>query len=95
MARNDGHPAIIDRGSRAGHLPSTDNLPYAWWDSPNIHFCTIKDFVVLCDVSGAKMDRAVALDLYGRPLRLNLPWWFWNMFGEQGVFLLSRGDEGK
>jgi hypothetical protein len=24
-------------------------------------------------------------------LRLNLPWWFWNMFGEQGVFLLSRG----
>jgi hypothetical protein len=27
-----------------------------------------------------------------RPLRLNAPWWFWNMFGEQGVFLLSRGD---
>jgi hypothetical protein len=32
----------------------------------------------------------VALDNYRRPLRLNLPWWFWNMFGEQGVFLLSR-----
>ncbi|MGH6764655.1 MAG: methionine biosynthesis protein MetW, partial [Bradyrhizobium sp.] len=24
------------------------------------------------------------------PLRLSMPWWFWNMFGEQGVFLLSR-----
>jgi hypothetical protein len=23
-------------------------------------------------------------------LRLNAPWWFWNMFGEQGVFLLTR-----
>jgi hypothetical protein len=33
----------------------------------------------------------VALDLYGRPVPLNLPWWVWNMFGEQGVFLLSRG----
>jgi hypothetical protein len=37
------------------------------------------------------MERAVALDLYGRPVPLNLPWWVWNMFGEQGVFLLSRG----
>jgi hypothetical protein len=38
------------------------------------------------------MERAVALDRYGKPLRLNAPWWFWNMFGEQGVFLLSRRD---
>jgi len=41
------------------------------------------------------MERAVALDLYGRPLRLSAPWWFWNMFGEQGVFLLSRAGKGK
>jgi hypothetical protein len=26
---------------------------------------------------------------------LTLPWWVWNMFGEQGVFLLSRGGVGK
>jgi hypothetical protein len=37
------------------------------------------------------MERSVALDLYGRPVPLNLPWWVWNMFGEQAVFLLSRG----
>jgi hypothetical protein len=24
-----------------------------------------------------------------------LPWWFWNMFGEQGVFLLSRAGKGR
>jgi methionine biosynthesis protein MetW len=72
------------------HMPQTDNLPYSWWDTPNIHFCTIKDFRDLCDVVGARMERAVALTAYGVPLRFNAPWWFWNLFGEQAVFLLSR-----
>ncbi|WP_257167451.1 methionine biosynthesis protein MetW [Bradyrhizobium sp. SRS-191] len=75
-----------------GHMPRTDNLPFTWYDTPNIHFCTIKDFVQLCDEIGVKMERAVALDSDGRPLRVAMPWWFWNMFGEQGVFLLSRGE---
>ncbi|WP_315837587.1 methionine biosynthesis protein MetW [Bradyrhizobium prioriisuperbiae] len=75
-----------------GQMPRTDNLPATWYDTPNIHFCTIKDFVQLCDEINVKMERAVALNPYGRPLRLNAPWWFWNMFGEQGVFLLSRRD---
>ena len=78
-----------------GHMPRTENLPATWYDTPNIHFCTIKDFVQLCDEINVKMERAVALDLYGRPGPLNLPWWVWNMFGEQGVFLLSRGGKGK
>ena len=76
-----------------GHMPRTENLPATWYDTPNIHFCTIKDFVQLCDEINVKMERAVALDMYGRPLRVNLPWWFWNMFGEQGVFLLSRAEK--
>lgn len=75
-----------------GQMPRTDNLPATWYDTPNIHFCTIKDFVQLCDEINVKMERAVALNPYGRPLRLNAPWWFWNMFGEQGVFLLSRRE---
>jgi hypothetical protein len=37
------------------------------------------------------MERAVALNAWGSPLRLNAPWWFWNLFGQQAVFLLSRG----
>jgi methionine biosynthesis protein MetW len=76
-----------------GQMPRTENLPATWYDTPNIHFCTIKDFVVLCGEIDVKMERAVALDRYGRPLRLNAPWWFWNMFGEQGVFLLSRAQK--
>jgi hypothetical protein len=39
------------------------------------------------------MERALALDAWGRPLRLMAPWWFWNLFGEQAVFLLSRREK--
>src|SRR5215470_7856888 len=49
-----------------GHMPRTENLPYSWWDTPNIHFCTIKDFRQLCQVAGAKMEKAVALNAWGR-----------------------------
>ena len=58
--------------------------------TPNIHHCTIKDFRQLCTEIGVKMEKAVALNAWGSPLRLNAPWWFWNLFGEQAVFLLSR-----
>ena len=74
-------------------MPSTDNLPYAWWDSPNIHFCTIKDFRELCDAIGAKMEKSVAMNAWGSEIRLKVPWWFWNLFGEQAVFLLSGGKK--
>ena len=87
---NFGHWKIRLQVGLGGRMPTTDNLPYAWWDTPNIHFCTIKDFRALCLVSGAKIERAVALNAYGAPLQFRVPWWFWNLFGEQAVFLLSR-----
>src|SRR5262249_17164216 len=78
-----------------GHMPRTENLPATWYDTPNIHFFTIKDFVQLCDEIKGKMGRGIALDAFSRPVPLNLPWWVWNMFGEQGVFLLSRAGKEK
>ena len=90
---NFGHWKIRLQILFGGHMPRTDNLPYAWWDSPNIHFCTIKDFRELCEVVGAKLDRSVALNAWGAPIRLKVPWWFWNLFGEQAVFLLSRNGD--
>src|ERR1044071_5994964 len=62
---NFGHWRIRLQVALGGQMPLTENLPYAWWDTPNIHFCTIKDFRQLCLVVGAKMDRAVALDAWG------------------------------
>jgi methionine biosynthesis protein MetW len=89
---NFGHWRIRLQILFGGRMPRTDNLPDTWYDTPNIHFCTIKDFRDLCRVVGAKMERAVALNAWGTPLRLAAPWWFWNLFGEQAVFLLSRRD---
>jgi methionine biosynthesis protein MetW len=87
---NFGHWQVRMQLLFAGHMPQTDILPYNWYDTPNIHHCTIKDFRQLCEAIGVKMERAVALNAWGSPLRLNAPWWFWNLFGEQAVFLLSR-----
>src|SRR5712691_5053080 len=52
---NFGHWRIRRQVAFGGHMPRTDNLPYAWYETPNIHFCTIKDFRALCNVVGAKM----------------------------------------
>lgn len=73
-----------------GRMPVTDNMPYAWYETPNIHFCTIRDFVALAETLDARMEQAVALDSSGHRVRVNMPWWVWNLLGEQAVFLLSR-----
>lgn len=73
-----------------GQMPMTGILCNPWYETENIHFCTIRDFVRLVDMLDARIERAVALDEYGKPLRFNAPWWVWNFFGEQGVFLLTR-----
>ncbi len=89
---NFGHWRIRTQLMFKGRMPVTENLSYTWYDTPNIHFCTIRDFVGLVNDIGARIERGVALDRYGAPVRVNAPWWVWNMFGEQGVFLLKRKD---
>jgi methionine biosynthesis protein MetW len=89
---NFGHWKIRAKLALSGRMPVTENLPVSWHETPNIHFCTIRDFVGLCREVGSRMERAVALDAAGQPIRFNLPWWAWNLFGEQAVFLLRRGD---
>ncbi len=89
---NFGHWRIRSQIAFRGRMPVTENLSYSWYDTPNIHFCTIRDFVALCDEVDARIERATALDRTGRPVRMNLPWSVWNLLGEQAVFLLSRKD---
>jgi methionine biosynthesis protein MetW len=89
---NFGHWRIRLQLLRRGRMPVTRNLPDSWYDTPNIHFCTLRDFVELVHALGARMERQVALDRWGRRVRLHAPLWFWNLFGEQAVFLLSRKD---
>lgn len=73
-----------------GRMPFSKDLPHTWYDTPNIHFCTIRDFVLLCEDLNAKIEKATALKPDGSPMAFKAPWWFWNLFGQQAVFLLSR-----
>jgi methionine biosynthesis protein MetW len=86
---NFGHWRVRTQLMFGGRMPRTDNLPETWYDTPNIHFCTIKDFLALCDDMGVKVERAVALNAYGTKL-VAMPLFAQNLFGEQAVFLLSR-----
>ncbi len=86
---NFGHWRIRAQVALGGHMPVTQNLSLPWYETPNIHFCTIQDFTDLVRTIGARVERGVALDRFGKPLAYSAPW-IWNLFGEQGVFLLTR-----
>ena len=88
---NFGHWRIRWQLATKGRMPVTENLSYSWYDTPNIHFCTIRDFVATTQEINAKIERAVALDSAGQPMPFSAPWWVWNVFGEQAVFVLERG----
>jgi methionine biosynthesis protein MetW len=72
----------------AGRMPQSEALPHTWHDSPNIHLCTIRDFVTLCREMGARIERGLFLDQYGTPRRLGSGLTLANLLGEQAVFLL-------
>jgi methionine biosynthesis protein MetW len=71
-----------------GRMPTTGALPDSWWSTPNIHLCTIRDFVELAADLGIVVEKGLALNAHGRPIRLGA---FANTFGETGVFLLRKG----
>ncbi|HEY1260900.1 MAG TPA: methionine biosynthesis protein MetW [Stellaceae bacterium] len=72
-----------------GRMPISDLLPHPWYETPNIHLCTIRDFVVLCDEIGVVIERSMTLDRHGRPYSLDPHGALANLLAEQGVFVLS------
>jgi methionine biosynthesis protein MetW len=73
-----------------GKMPVTKTLSYQWYDTPNIHFCTIADFVIFCGELGITIEDRVVVDARGHKTKFSGRGRFANLFGEQGVFLLSR-----
>ena len=71
-----------------GHMPETASLPYKWYDTPNIHLCSIDDFRALCRSMGVRVERAIVLNSQSRPI--HMPPLLANLFGEQAVFMLRR-----
>jgi methionine biosynthesis protein MetW len=71
-----------------GRMPKNAALGYEWYDSPNIHLCTIRDFLTLCEEFGITIERGLFLNESGTPQRLGRSLVLANLFGEQAVFLL-------
>lgn len=73
-----------------GRMPVTKEMPYSWYDTPNIHFCTINDFCDLVNEVGAKIEESIILNRMGQRISWKLPFGTWNLLGQQAVFLLNR-----
>ncbi len=67
-----------------GKMPTTDALPHTWYDTPNIHLCTIRDFEQLCADNGIVIHQRVVLNERRRSTWRNrlLP----NLFGEVALY---------
>ncbi|MBX2807887.1 MAG: methionine biosynthesis protein MetW [Cellvibrionaceae bacterium] len=71
-----------------GRMPVSDLLPYQWYDTPNIHFCTVKDFELLCQQRQIKiLHRDMVVESsWGAGLVKCHP----NLFSETAVYHLSK-----
>jgi methionine biosynthesis protein MetW len=73
-----------------GRMPRTRALDYHWYDTPNIHLCTVADFVDLARRNGAVIDRALALkgEIVAGEMRPDA--WGPNLFAQGAIFLLRK-----
>ena len=72
-----------------GTMPITKNLPDEWYNTPNLHMCTIKDFYNFCENRKIKLDKSLALhnEKISSINKLNLN--TKNLSAELGIFLIE------
>lgn len=71
-----------------GHMPRSRDLPYQWYDTPNLHHATLVDLEVFFKANQLKVEKRVPLDALGRkaPSR----GWFANLMAGSAIYVLSR-----
>jgi methionine biosynthesis protein MetW len=72
-----------------GKMPITRSLPDTWYNTPNLHMCSIKDFYQFCDKKKIKIDRIIGVngESTSSVNRINLE--MKNLLSEVGIFLIS------
>jgi methionine biosynthesis protein MetW len=68
-----------------GRMPVSKVMPYSWYDTPNIHFCTVKDFEALCDSLAIEI---LAKDMVGTPSGLASLWP--NLFAVTAIYRIRQ-----
>jgi methionine biosynthesis protein MetW len=69
-----------------GRTPITPSLPYEWYNTPNLHFLSISDFIEFCRRKGIKIKKAAFV---GKNRGVKI---FPDLFALIGIFLLSNGS---
>ncbi|TXI19580.1 MAG: methionine biosynthesis protein MetW [Nitrosomonas sp.] len=69
----------------SGHMPVSETLPYHWYDTPNIHLCTLSDFEALCRQCNARILERRVMNDHNRPVNF-LP----NLMGMLAFYRFER-----
>ena len=86
---NFGHWKIRLQLLLLGKMPVTEGLPFAWYDTPNIHFFTLKDFQNLCKEMNIIIEKSIGLTSKGEQFDINKSFSSTNLFTHEAIFLLS------
>ena len=88
---NFGHWRVRTNLLLQGRMPETNALSTSWYETANIHLCTLLDFTELCDTLDLKVERCITLN-NGRARKIaGAPGVWQNLTAEQAVFVLNRG----
>ena len=86
---NFGYWKVRTKLLTSGKMPVTKTLPHTWYNPPNLHMCTIKDFFNFCDEKNIKIKKVVGVNENKTSLikRSNLE--IKNFFSKLGIFLIG------
>ena len=73
-----------------GEMPITKNLPYEWYNTPNLHMCTIQDFYNFCNNKGISIFKTISLNGQKTSKITSSNLKFKNLISELGIFLLEK-----
>ena len=88
---NYGHWRIRLELLLRGRVPVTAGNSAQWFDSPDIHICTMLDFVELAEALGLTIEQGVAVGRNRQTRRIGTAGWLNNITSAQAVFLLRKG----
>ena len=71
-----------------GRMPVSEFMPYTWYNTPNIHFCTFNDFERLCHERSVRILDRLVVDQTHRSNRLSTMWP--NLLGEVAIYRVTR-----
>ena len=86
---NFGHWKVRLNLGLLGMMPVNNTLDYPWYSTPNIHFCTIRDFVNLCRKLNIHVEKSLAISARGTRMPFhNMV--LANLLATQGMYVITR-----